>query len=170
MPQMKSQIQINILHHLEYSSDYTGGSTRYPTFSIAYLVYSTSQETNGINDWSNSPLAQRVTPSHLAQSAGHGFESNFERFFCRSSYACVSKNVLSPLFPTYWNEAGRSTSQRLCRSEGEGESYTARLIDLLHIFTIPYRSKRLISQEISLVAINPMCLVSANKHARRRRW
>ena len=38
----KSQILSNIIHHIEYYSDYTGGSARYPTFSIAYLVYSTS--------------------------------------------------------------------------------------------------------------------------------
>ena len=39
----KSQILSSILYHIEYSSDYTGASAGYPTLSIAYLTYSTSQ-------------------------------------------------------------------------------------------------------------------------------
>ena len=30
------------LYHVEYSTDYTEGSADYPTFSLAYLVFSTS--------------------------------------------------------------------------------------------------------------------------------
>ena len=37
------EILSNILLHIEYSSDYTGSSAGYPIFSIAYVVYSTSQ-------------------------------------------------------------------------------------------------------------------------------
>ena len=33
----------SILYHIEYSSGYAGVSVGYPTFSIAYLIYSTSQ-------------------------------------------------------------------------------------------------------------------------------
>ena len=38
----KSQFLSNILYHIDYSSDYTGSAAGYPTFFIAYLVYSTS--------------------------------------------------------------------------------------------------------------------------------
>ena len=40
----RSQILSNIQYHIEYSSDYTGVSVDYPTFSIAYLIYSTSHQ------------------------------------------------------------------------------------------------------------------------------
>ena len=40
----KYQILSNILYQIEYPSDYTGGSAGYPTFSIAYLVYSTTHK------------------------------------------------------------------------------------------------------------------------------
>ena len=43
----KSQVPSNILYHIEYSSDYTGGSAGYPTFSIPYLVYSISHIVKG---------------------------------------------------------------------------------------------------------------------------
>ena len=36
----KYQILSNTLYHMEYSFDYTGNSAGYPTFSVAYLVYS----------------------------------------------------------------------------------------------------------------------------------
>ena len=45
MPQIsKSQVLSNILYHREYYYGYNGSSAGYPTFSIAYLVYSTSQQ------------------------------------------------------------------------------------------------------------------------------
>ena len=34
---MGSEMCIRDRYHIEYSSDFTGGSTDYPTFSIAYL-------------------------------------------------------------------------------------------------------------------------------------
>ena len=37
MPQMSEISNPNIIYHIEYCSDYAGGSAHYPTFSIAYL-------------------------------------------------------------------------------------------------------------------------------------
>ena len=41
------EIQSNILYHIEYSYDYTQVPAGYPTFSIAYLIYSTSKYSMG---------------------------------------------------------------------------------------------------------------------------
>ena len=44
MPQMsKSQILSDTIYHTEYYSAHAGGSAHHPTFSTAYLVYSTSK-------------------------------------------------------------------------------------------------------------------------------
>ena len=59
MPQMsRSQILSNTLYHIEYSSDYTGCSAVYPTFSIAYLVYSTSHWPT-LDSWTCRPHGGR---------------------------------------------------------------------------------------------------------------
>ena len=43
-----SQILSNILYPIEYSYGYTEVPAGYPTFSIAYLIYSTSHVAEGI--------------------------------------------------------------------------------------------------------------------------
>ena len=49
------EIPSNILYHIEYSYDYTEVAAGYPTFSIAYLIYSTSHiYTNSLPDSPNN--------------------------------------------------------------------------------------------------------------------
>ena len=49
MPQMPdSQTLSNIIYPIEYTYDYTQVPAGYPTFSIAYLIYSTSHVAEGI--------------------------------------------------------------------------------------------------------------------------
>ena len=56
-------------------------------------------------DRSFTPIAQKVTPSHLASSAGHGFEPHFERFFYRNACACTPKKHIS-LVPQVMKRSG----------------------------------------------------------------
>ena len=49
MPQMSdSQTLSNIIYPIAYTYDYTQVPAGYPTFSIAYLIYSTSHVAEGI--------------------------------------------------------------------------------------------------------------------------
>ena len=50
--------------------------------------------------------------SHLASTAGHGFESHFEHFFFINACACVPLSI-SPWFLRYLNEAGRLAYGRI---------------------------------------------------------
>ena len=88
----KSQILSNILYHMEYSSDYTGGSARYPTFSIAYLVYSTSQRSI-LNSYIGDAIGDRGKTR-----ARH--DTSKVRYFARlCSVGCVHERTRG-IYPT----------------------------------------------------------------------